>query len=426
MRGKGYANTFGRSETGRPLAVRFYGDAAAPLRVLVMGAQHGDETLAQRAAERFGDEVTPPSALRLAIIDTLNPDGAAAGTRENACGVDLNRDHQRLRAAETRALHHLIRAFRPHLVIDVHTYPPRRKHLLSEGLIYHHDVFWDVPTNPSWQHPLRGRTDAVLSALIGGVRARGFSSDRYTHVNTSGRVRHSTPDVIDARNALALRYGLMTLLIEGRRPVKSDEKDRETRTLAALQAALEEALAWASQHQGILTAPAPEPEEVVVRSKYARADTPRTMTFEGATRGEVKEVTLPGKYTPHLEAKAHVTLPRAYAVPKTHGTLLDLLKRHGFEAVSPRGHYVTERYCVERVKPSKRDQRPPRELELEVLSTNESLDDHLLFSTAGVGGAALAVLLEPASKYGLIRFGGLELELREGRKFPVRRVFLAE
>jgi protein MpaA len=65
------------------------GDAAGR-RVLVVGCIHGNETAGIAIARRL--ERASPAGLDLWIVPSLNPDGAAAGTRGNAHGVDLNRN----------------------------------------------------------------------------------------------------------------------------------------------------------------------------------------------------------------------------------------------------------------------------------------------------------------------------------------------
>src|SRR4029079_19810701 len=46
---------------------------------------------------------------------------AAVGTRENAKGLDLNRDFMKLESAEARALVGLMTRWDPHVTIDLHT-----------------------------------------------------------------------------------------------------------------------------------------------------------------------------------------------------------------------------------------------------------------------------------------------------------------
>ena len=87
----GERETIGRSVQGRPLVATVSGDPEAPLRVLVVGAIHGDETAGMRVARRLIAS-PPPHGVALWVVPTLNPDGVAAGTRGNAHGVDLNRN----------------------------------------------------------------------------------------------------------------------------------------------------------------------------------------------------------------------------------------------------------------------------------------------------------------------------------------------
>jgi N-acetylmuramoyl-L-alanine amidase len=81
----------GRSERGRPIRALRVGDPGALRRVLVVGAIHGNE-LAGRAVVRRLSSAHPSAGTELWLVDDLNPDGAAAGTRQNASGVDLNRN----------------------------------------------------------------------------------------------------------------------------------------------------------------------------------------------------------------------------------------------------------------------------------------------------------------------------------------------
>ena len=80
-----------RSVQGRPLHVVRHGDPQARVRILVVGCIHGDECAGIRVARRL-ERVRVPAHVALWIVEDLNPDGHAAGTRRNAHGVDLNRN----------------------------------------------------------------------------------------------------------------------------------------------------------------------------------------------------------------------------------------------------------------------------------------------------------------------------------------------
>jgi protein MpaA len=81
----------GRSVDGRPLHALELGDLDGQRSALVVGCIHGNECAGIAIATRLA-ELQPPPETDLWIVANLNPDGAAAGTRGNARGVDLNRN----------------------------------------------------------------------------------------------------------------------------------------------------------------------------------------------------------------------------------------------------------------------------------------------------------------------------------------------
>src|SRR6266581_2033863 len=122
----------GRSWQGRPIRAVEVGNPAGT-RVLIVGCIHGNETAGiaiARALERLS-----PSDLDLWIVPDLNPDGVAADTRQNAHGVDLNRNFpwrwrplggvyesgpRPLSEREARIAHTLILRLHPHLTVWFH------------------------------------------------------------------------------------------------------------------------------------------------------------------------------------------------------------------------------------------------------------------------------------------------------------------
>jgi hypothetical protein len=420
----------GHSEEGRPIRVLYTGDEAASLRVLIVSRQHGDEHRARKAVRRFARTEPPdaPVPVAVALVPELNPDGAARRTRANAHGVDLNRDHLRLASAETQALHRFVRTWRPHLIVDVHSFPPRRRHLLARQLIYCHDVFLDVPTHPAAQHPALGPDGTrLLAPILSALSAAGYRSARYTRVTASGKVRHSTPDVVDGRNGLALRYGVPTVLVEGRRWSPGDDPALKAHVLTAMERALSLIVGWAQANYALLADARPEPpvqQSVPVRSRYRRAGGSCTLAFADARSGQIRVLELPERFTPWLKARARVSLPRAYAVPCAQHAVLEVLRRQAFALMPSPPDRVEriERYWVDALKAPRRPHRSPRKLRLRVSTEERPLNGYLLVPVAADGGRALAVFLEPASKYGLARFADMDLPLTPQSAYPVLRV----
>ena len=81
---------YGRSRDGVPLRV-FLPVGDGPVGGLLTAAQHGEEAATALLVRRLLER-TPASETRWAVIPVLNPDGLLAGTRQNAAGVDLNRN----------------------------------------------------------------------------------------------------------------------------------------------------------------------------------------------------------------------------------------------------------------------------------------------------------------------------------------------
>ena len=80
----------GHSREGRPILAVHTGEQAGRT-VLVFGAIHGNETAGIAIADALIDEPVTPGT-DIWVVPDLNPDGAAHDTRQNADGVDLNRN----------------------------------------------------------------------------------------------------------------------------------------------------------------------------------------------------------------------------------------------------------------------------------------------------------------------------------------------
>jgi N-acetylmuramoyl-L-alanine amidase len=81
----------GTSAEGRPIHAQLVGSPRAPVKLLVVGALHGNEPAGTAITRRLR-RARPPRGTALWIVDDANPDGSARNTRQNANGVDLNRN----------------------------------------------------------------------------------------------------------------------------------------------------------------------------------------------------------------------------------------------------------------------------------------------------------------------------------------------
>jgi N-acetylmuramoyl-L-alanine amidase len=127
----------GKSAEGRPIDGLRIGAPGARRLIMVVGAIHGNE-LAGRAVTQRLRHARPPRGTALLLVDDANPDGAVAGTRWNARGVDLNRNFpfgwrpigapfdtyhsgsHPLSEPETQALSRLVQRIRPRVTVWYH------------------------------------------------------------------------------------------------------------------------------------------------------------------------------------------------------------------------------------------------------------------------------------------------------------------
>ena len=125
----------GHSVHGRPITARVVGPATARRRILLVGCIHGNECAGLRIVSALARS-RPAPGVQLWLIGELNPDGTAAGTRQNAHGVDLNRNFpyqwrpvsdptyysgpRPLSEPETRAAVRLVKRIRPAVTIWYH------------------------------------------------------------------------------------------------------------------------------------------------------------------------------------------------------------------------------------------------------------------------------------------------------------------
>ena len=124
----------GRSVEGRPIVAIETGNPSSRRKVLIVGCTHGDECAGTAIADRLS-RLRSPETFDLWIVRDMNPDGAARGTRDNARGVDLNRNFpwrwqvlegiydsgpRPLSEPEARIAYRLVKHLRPVLSIWFH------------------------------------------------------------------------------------------------------------------------------------------------------------------------------------------------------------------------------------------------------------------------------------------------------------------
>lgn len=195
----------GESVRGRAINAIELGDPNAERKILVIGEIHGDERDGTAIANQLARGPAPADT-DLWIVPKLNPDGASRRTRQNARGVDLNRNfpwHWRrsgepfdqeysgpkaLSEPESKIAHQLIAKLRPEITIWFHQ--PLRLVDLSGGDASIERRFarlTGLPTRrlkryrgsaASWQNDRLSGTTAFVTELPDG-RLSHESQERY-------------------------------------------------------------------------------------------------------------------------------------------------------------------------------------------------------------------------------------------------------
>ncbi len=203
----------GRSEDGRPIFVVRVGDPNGP-RVLVFGCVHGNETAGIAVARALEHVKTSDDVW---IVPDLNPDGVAAGTRQDARGVDLNANWSSqwergggpwdvyyggsdpFSERETRLARDLIERIHPRVTIWYHqhmdvvwAYGPStaagRVYARASGMaLYHHP--WLPGSATNWQnHHLRGTAALTIELPAGNLTQAQIRRHVHAALITAQRV----------------------------------------------------------------------------------------------------------------------------------------------------------------------------------------------------------------------------------------------
>ena len=156
--------------------------AQQPVLLLVC-SQHGNEPAGREACLQMIRTLaltSDPSTVKLLtrwtvlVVPSANPDGRAANTRENAKGVDINRDHLNLVSREAQTIGRVIRDWRPDILIDLHEFGPGIPVLYDDDLLY----LW--PRNLNVDPQVHGLAKTLAIDYIGaGAERAGYTADEY-------------------------------------------------------------------------------------------------------------------------------------------------------------------------------------------------------------------------------------------------------
>jgi hypothetical protein len=474
--------TFGRSQEGRalPLVVLADPPVARPADartsgkpvVLVMANIHAGEVEGKEAAQHLarraalGDLRPLLDKLVLLVAPVYNADGneklsvqnrtaqngpvGGVGRRENAQGLDLNRDFMKLDAPETQALVGVFNRWDPHVVVDLHT---------TNGSHHGYHLTYSIPLNPTADPRLIAylRGD-MMPALTRAMLAR-HQFRTYYYGNFAGpaprpgapegrswRAFSHAPRVgqnyVGLRNRLAVLSEAYSYLDFRRRVAVTEAFVEEIGRHVAAHAeavvrltrqadadAVRRGLAGPPLQLGVAyeMTPLPEPVPILV-GEVTKVRNPRSgrdmtaMVEDKATPVTMRDY---GTFT----ATRSVAAARAYLVRPADGlgAVADKLRQHGVaveELTEPLTAEV-ERFVVENLTRAERPVQGHREVRLKGRYRTETVTfpaGTILVRAAQPLGTLAAYLLEPESDDGLTTWNFLDAALEVGQAHPVARL----
>src|SRR3990167_4504089 len=152
--------------------------------VLLIGQKRGDDPAGSEAllvvAEELAHGLLEPllDKINVIIVPRVNPDGADAGTRTTANGVDLDGDHLLLSTPEARAIAALTRDYRPTLVLDAHEYTVAGLFLQKYNALARHDALLQYATTPNLHEFLtKSSKEWYHDPMVRALKYQGLSTE---------------------------------------------------------------------------------------------------------------------------------------------------------------------------------------------------------------------------------------------------------
>jgi hypothetical protein len=357
------------------------------------------------------------------------------GQRANAQGLDLNRDHMRLDSPEARSLLSMMRAYDPHVSVDLHT---------TNGTRHAYHVTYSPPLNPNTHPAIDGLLrDDWLPAMTERIRAK-HGWEYYYYGNTPFR-RDAEPGwyTFDHRPRFNNNY----IGLRNRIAILSEAyayASFEDRVLASLYF-VQEIVGYAGERQGPIRAAIRAADddilpgtELGVRAVHARSEA-KVDILMGETDNGVHPLTgrrqLSRREGSRVESMYEYgsfrptdteIVPAAYLVPAELRAVVARLRMHGvqLEAVALPTELTVEQFRITESEQATREFQGHRERRLE--GTYEALQTEVPVGTWRVDMrqplARLAFyLLEPRSDDGLANWNFLDGAIENGF-YPILRV----
>jgi hypothetical protein len=487
---------FGKSEEGRELPLLIVADPplSQPLEaretgkpiVFVMANIHAGEVEGKEAMQHLARRLTTGdlkpllSSVVVLIAPIYNADGNeriavsqrtaqqgplnGVGTRENARGLDLNRDYMKLESIEAKALVSLMTRWDPHLTVDLHT---------SNGSYHGYHLTYSPMLNPNADPRLidyerKRMLPAINKALL---KKHHFRSYYYGNYATKERLNRESENFELQRSGRAAEpadppetrvwrtfdhrpmFGNNYVGLRNRLTILSEAYSYLDfrRRVEVTEAFVEEILRYTSQHgaeisklirrvdddrrrgkgrtQGVEFEISPLPNEVpILVGAVRKVKNPRSgkeMTVM------IEETAIPTMMPDYgiFKATRSRTLPAGYIFTPNESLLglMTNLRQHGvtMEMLSEPLTVDSEIFTIGSITRAARVFQGHQEIRLRGALATEKMTwpaGSVLIRTRQSLASLIFYLLEPESDSGYVRWNFLDSLLEKGRKYPIARL----
>jgi hypothetical protein len=421
--------------------VRLSRTERAAWNILFYAQQHGDEISGKDAALYLIREMAAhperlPTDTAVWILPMMNPDGAEAGTRANAAGADLNRDHLTLLQPETQALYRVVRRVLPDIAVDCHEFGRSGSGWRKRGWEKWPDITMDGLNNPMFDAPRRAAADRWVNAAADAAKAAGHPFLRYWvgGVPPDEEQRHSAPDLDSGLNGIGA-YGGLSFIIEaaardGDEVIAKELGNRVDAYLALLRRFVA-GNERRKEDAGAIARARVRPLPPFIPVNYLWVNPEGTVTKFPVTRvadGKTIEVATANKMTA-IAVKKSVTTPASYAIEARAASEFGaMLERQAipFERLATARSISAEPCTLLRVE-EEFDEVYARYGGRQIVrcseaATRELAAGSLIVPIEGAHAMRTALLLEPQMIYGIYAYPLFRALAGEGGALPVLRV----
>ncbi len=429
--------------------------------ILFIASQHGNEQSAKEAALRLirdlalGDLNPLLKRVNVLIIPQANPYGNCFDLRQNEVDLDLNRDHVKLEAESTRAIHRVFARYLPEVTMDLHE-KGDDYYRVSVGCVSNLNIH---PSLQSFsrqvilreiEKKLEKKKITFFEYLVSEPLGLDTSSGARISAEGPGEMmlRYSTTDLNDGRNSLGIyetlsfiqevssRHDLATLewrtgwQYEGIRALVETVAARPDEIRQLVRGLRTELLKRARQraeedpvHLRMRYERDPGQPELVIKA-FARPSSPiRGILKVDKKAGDYllaediapysgpadyKVVTRVEKnWFPLVKSELAVQRPAGYVIPAERFDLVEVLLSHGLKVQMLEKAATVEVgiYRVKELVPARADYLPPEKITVELEKQKVALKrGDFIISCEQPGANLIPCLLEPQSEYGLIRY----------------------